>query len=183
MLLLLLHGLQRGLFAQDMGRYAEALRSFQQALRIREAALGRQHPDAAATINNIGLTLAVRSPTAPRRAAGRTSDTRVPGSRRQSTGQYDEALRCYEEALRARTAALGAEHHEVGRTLWNMGALFKKQGDAERARRTLLEAHRIFAARLGAEHPHAMAVDELLRDLPGSAGDGAKGLGPAGDRV
>jgi hypothetical protein len=44
-----------------MGRQDEALRNYEEALRILEAALGTEHPDVATTVNNIGLIYGVRA--------------------------------------------------------------------------------------------------------------------------
>jgi hypothetical protein len=38
-----------------MGRYAEALQNYNEALKIGTAALGPEHPDVATTLNSIGL--------------------------------------------------------------------------------------------------------------------------------
>ena len=59
----------------NQGRYAEALKAHEKALRITRAALGDDHPDVAATLNNIGNVY-------------------------QRQGRYAEALEAYEEALR-----------------------------------------------------------------------------------
>jgi hypothetical protein len=44
-----------------MGHSAEALRNFEEALRIRTAALGPDHPDVASIMTNIGMVLDVRA--------------------------------------------------------------------------------------------------------------------------
>ena len=69
-----------GIVYQRQGRYDEALKELKEALRIRRAALGDDHPDVAATRNNMGVVY-------------------------RSQGRYDEALKEYEEALRIREAA------------------------------------------------------------------------------
>jgi hypothetical protein len=38
-----------------MARYPEALRSYEEALRIKKASLGAEHPDVAQTLNSIGM--------------------------------------------------------------------------------------------------------------------------------
>ena len=39
-----------------MGRYEEALKTYKECLTIKESELGNDHPDYAATLNNIGNT-------------------------------------------------------------------------------------------------------------------------------
>jgi hypothetical protein len=41
--------------AQDQGQHEEALRDYEEALRIKIPALGADHNDVATTLNNIGL--------------------------------------------------------------------------------------------------------------------------------
>ena len=41
--------------AEKQGRYDEALEAYEDALRIQRAKLGDDHPDVAATRNNLGL--------------------------------------------------------------------------------------------------------------------------------
>ncbi|MGC9083544.1 MAG: tetratricopeptide repeat protein, partial [Anaerolineae bacterium] len=50
----------------------------------------------------------------------------------------EEAIACYEESLRIKRA-LGDRHGE-GQTLANMGVLYKRQGDLEKARALWREA-------------------------------------------
>jgi tetratricopeptide (TPR) repeat protein len=68
-----------------LGRAAEALPLHQRALRIREAALGPDHPDVAADLNHVGWALS-------------------------ALGRAAEALPLQQRALRIREAALGPDH-------------------------------------------------------------------------
>jgi Tfp pilus assembly protein PilF len=80
-------------------------------------------------------------------------------------GNLPKALEYYEETLRINKAALGPDYHAVATTLWNMGALFKQQGDNARAKEALEKAQQIFTKQLGKDHPSTKGVAEWLADL------------------
>jgi hypothetical protein len=72
-------------------KYAEALVEFNVALRVRIAAFGKNHPEVAATRNNIANVY-------------------------QEQSKYVEALVEYSKALRVTIAAFGKDHPEVAAT-------------------------------------------------------------------
>jgi Tfp pilus assembly protein PilF len=84
---------------------------------------------------------------------------------RQAMGNLPKGLEFYEQALRIRKAVLGPDHHAVATTLWNMGALFKQQGDKARAKEALEKALRIFTLQLGKDHSSTKGVAKWLADL------------------
>jgi tetratricopeptide (TPR) repeat protein len=80
-------------------------------------------------------------------------------------GNFSKALELYEQALRIQRAALGQDHHAVATTLWNMGALFKQQGDKARAKEAVERAQQIFTKQLGKDHPSTKGTAKWLADL------------------
>ncbi|HAX74953.1 MAG TPA: kinesin, partial [Cyanobacteria bacterium UBA11372] len=72
----------------QQGKYAEAIPLAQRALAIREKALGSEHPDVAASLNNLGLLYI-------------------------QMGNYAQAEPLYQRALAIREKALGSEHPDV----------------------------------------------------------------------
>ena len=92
------------------GKYPQSQQMYERALTLREAALGKDHPHVATTLNNLaGLYRAM--------------------------GQYEQALPLYERDLRISEAALGKDHPHVATTYWNIGLFYAKQGNLKQAER------------------------------------------------
>src|SRR5947209_16159620 len=85
------------------GRYSDAIPIAQRALAIRERALGRDHPDVAAALNNLALLY-------------------------DKEGRYDEAEPLYERALVIQEKSFGPNHPNVGISLNNLAALCLARG-------------------------------------------------------
>lgn len=122
-----------GTYLRRHGRFGEGLPLHQQALRLREAALGPDHPDLATDLNYLGQALT-------------------------ALGRPTEALPLHQRALRIREAACGSDHPEVAIDLSFAGrALF----DLDRVEEALLlhqRALRIRETALGPDHPD-VAID------------------------
>jgi tetratricopeptide (TPR) repeat protein len=85
------------------GRYEEAEPLFQEALAIREKALGPDDPDVATSLNNLA------------------------GLYREQ-GRYGEAESLYRRALVMREKLLGSNNPALAQSLNNLAALFSNQG-------------------------------------------------------
>ena len=83
-------------------------RAAREAVSIREAALGRAHPESAADRAALAAIL-------------------------DATGRHDEAAELLEGALTIFEQALGPDHYEVGVTLGNLGAIDARRGDLGQA--------------------------------------------------
>jgi CHAT domain-containing protein/Tfp pilus assembly protein PilF len=91
------------------GRYSEATPLAQRVLRIREAALGLNHPDVGTSINNLAILY-------------------------QSQGLYRDAEPLFKRALAISEKAFGANHPNVATSLNNLAELYQNEGryaDAE----------------------------------------------------
>jgi tetratricopeptide (TPR) repeat protein len=130
------------------GDYDEAERLHEQALAIREDALGAEHPLVATSLNNLANVHA-------------------------ATGRFDEAKRLYQRVLAIREAALHPEHPHVANTLNNLANIHTSMGDHQAAKvlheRTLAIRQRV----LGPEHRDVAAslgnlaiVHEAIGDYP-----------------
>ena len=115
------------------GNYGQVLEAYEEALRIKRAALGDDYLDVASTRNNIGNVYAKQ-------------------------GRYPEALEAYEEALRIERAKLGDDHPDVAMTRNNMGNVYDSQGRYAEALEAYEEALRIRRAVLGDDHPDVAAT-------------------------
>src|SRR5437667_12328743 len=85
------------------------------------------------------------------------------GSTYYSQGMYDEAIAQYERALRIKEKAFGADHINTGDIIFNIGLLFKGQGDSKLARSQLSRAYQIFKTELGELHPHTQKALSILQ--------------------
>jgi tetratricopeptide (TPR) repeat protein len=134
--------LGRALAAQgSTGRACALLRS---AYRIDAARYGEHHPRTAADLDAMGVALA-----------------RVHGP---------SAMGLLESAIRINRAALGPDSIEVASNLVNLAEALGAGGDPERVKASLVQAHRIFRARLGAEDARTRRVRSWLAMLePGGS--------------
>ena len=101
---------------------------WERMLPVLERALGAEHPDVAASLNNLAALY-------------------------QSQGKYDEAERLYRRALANQEMVLGPAHPHVGTSLNNLAAVYQSQGkdgDAEVLYRRSLA---IREKALGPKHP------------------------------
>ena len=106
----------------------------EQAVEIREAALGAKHPDVAVTLTYLGTVLRRRGKPAP-------------------------ARQVLERALEIREGALGRDHPDVAMTLTHLGTALRDVGDLSGGQAVLERALAIREAALGANHPDVAVTD------------------------
>ncbi|MCB0145117.1 MAG: tetratricopeptide repeat protein, partial [Caldilineaceae bacterium] len=127
-----------------IGQFTEAWPYLEQALDIRRAALGEQHPVTATSLNNIGILL-------------------------RDMGEFAEARPYLEQVLDIRRATLGEQHPDTAMSLNNLGGLLRDMGQFAEARPYFEQALDIRQAALGEQHPNiAMSLNNigmLLRDM------------------
>ena len=92
------------------GQYAEAALLFREDLTIRQDTLGEDHPDTAASYNNLAVTL-------------------------RAQGKYAEAEAMHRRALAIRLKALGEDHPHTADSYNNLAATLRAQGKSPRPRR------------------------------------------------
>lgn len=172
----------------DAGRYDEAVPMAERALAIQESVLGQDHPDVAATVNNLAeLYLAKNDYTraeplllralAIREKMFGTDHSDVASSLSSlaelyyAMGDYKRAAPLFLRALAIDEKAQGAEHPSVASDLNNLGVLYKVQGDYERAEPLLLRALAIDEKVLGKESPNIAGDLNNLATLYQAKGD------------
>jgi serine/threonine-protein kinase len=116
-----------GVVLERTADYAGALRSHQQALAIREAAVGTEHLLVAMSLGNLGTVYS-------------------------SMGDLDSSSTLQERALAIRRKLLGPDHNSVAMSTFNLGALHLRRQDHAAARPLFEEAYRIRRASLGDNH-------------------------------
>jgi tetratricopeptide (TPR) repeat protein/CHAT domain-containing protein len=121
----------------------------ERAVRIKEKALGPDHPDVARSLNNLANLLLL-------------------------VGDYTGARPCFERALAIQEKALGPDHPDVARSLNNLANLLDDTGDYARARQLYERALAIREKALGPDHPDVAAslynLGSLLADMGDHAG-------------
>jgi CHAT domain-containing protein len=125
------------LLYRAQGNYEAAEPLFQRSLRIRETALGPEHPDVATSLNNLALLY-------------------------RAQGNYEAAEPLFQRALRIYETALGPEHPDVATSLNNLAALYDDQGNYEAAEPLYQRALQIYETALGTDHPRvALSLNNL----------------------
>lgn len=114
------------------GDYRQAIRFAEQALAIREKVLGSEHPDTAASLNNLAFLYKI-------------------------LGQNEKALPLYQRALVIREKVLGLEHADTAQSLNNLAGLYYTLGQYEQALSLYKRALVIREKVLGPEHPDTAA--------------------------
>ncbi|MGB3516243.1 MAG: tetratricopeptide repeat protein, partial [Elainellaceae cyanobacterium] len=95
-------------FYQGQGLYAEAEPWYEDCLAVVRSLLGEQHPDVAASLNNLAELY-------------------------RAQGRYELAEPLYKQALQLRRSLLGEQHPHVATSLNNLAALYRAQGRYELA--------------------------------------------------
>jgi CHAT domain-containing protein/Tfp pilus assembly protein PilF len=110
------------------GKYAEAMRHGEQALKLREAVLGGSHLEVATSLNLLGALYAIQ-------------------------GEYARAEPLLQRTLAIREASLGKQHPEVAKSLHNIANIYTQQGLYSRAQALYERALAIQEEALGKQHP------------------------------
>lgn len=117
----------------DDGKFDAALARGKEALAIREKVLGKDEPEIAHSLSDLG-DIAVQ------------------------LGRYDEALDDYRRALVIYEKTIGPEHPSVGSVLANVGAVLRTQGRYDEALVQYRRARQIIERALGPDHPNLATI-------------------------
>ncbi|MFQ3582204.1 MAG: tetratricopeptide repeat protein [Chloracidobacterium sp.] len=126
--------------AQAYKQMPEAEAALRQALAIREAHLGAEHPDVAQSLTNLAMFYRLR-------------------------GNYQAAEPLYQRALEVIEKARGPEHPDVAMVLNSIALLYKTRGDYAAAEPRYRRALEIREKTLGAEHPDVAVTANNLAEL------------------
>ena len=118
-----------GSFYRGQGAYEEAKPWCEKCLSVTRSRLGEEHPDVAASLNNLALLYYFQ-------------------------GRYSEAEPLYQEALEMSKRLLGEEHPDVAASLNNLALLYYFQGRYSEAEPLYQEALEMSKRLLGKEHPY-----------------------------
>jgi Tfp pilus assembly protein PilF len=174
--------------ARMAAQYAPLTVLWRDASLAIEKALGAEHPDTAASLNNLALLLKIQGDYAGARpfyARALEIHEKALGAEHPDTaqslnnlaallsdqGNYAGARPLYARALAIREKALGAEHPDTAQSLNNLAALLHSQGDFAGARPLYARALKIYEKALGAEHPDTARSLNNLAALLSDQGD------------
>jgi tetratricopeptide (TPR) repeat protein len=167
---------------QSLADYAQAKPLYEEALKIREQVLGKQHPDYAESLNNLaGLcyyqgdyeqakplleqALAIREQVLGKQHPDYAESLNGLAVLCHSTGQYERALPLYQRALEIREQMLGKDHPATATGFNNLAGLYYSQGDYEKALPLYQEALAIVTKVLGEKHPTTQIVKRNYQRL------------------
>jgi nucleoside phosphorylase/tetratricopeptide (TPR) repeat protein len=173
---------QVGIYLSASATLGKAREVLERAVRLKEAAYGRDHPEVAITLGNLGNVVRGQGDLAEARrlqewalrlkqsAYGpnhpEVARTLVNlGLVARSQGKHAEACRLLERALRLFETAHGLEHLEVALTLTNLGLVARDRGDLAEARRLYGRALDLFRAALGEEHSSTAQARGVLEEI------------------
>ncbi|KAI4453702.1 tetratricopeptide repeat protein [Holotrichia oblita] len=176
-----------------IGSFQQSLIWHQKALKIREKALGMEHPDTATNYSNMAvvykaqgdygkaLALYEKALLIREKALGMEHpDTATIYSNMAGVyhdqGDYGKALALYEKALLIREKVLGMEHPDTAMTYGNMAVVYNDQGDYGNALELYEKALLIREKVLGMEHPDTAMTYGNIATLYNDQGDYGKAL-------
>ena len=122
---------ETGVYWTKRGQLADAARVLSQALAATQRAVGAEHPDTLASMNNLANVYLVQ-------------------------GHYDQARTLHEQALAARQRVLGAEHPDTLTSMANLANVYLSQGHYDQAQSLSEQALAARQRVLGAEHPDTL---------------------------
>jgi tetratricopeptide (TPR) repeat protein len=112
---------------------SKAMGLFRRSLAIRTAVHGRNHPEVATTLNNMGRIHVQRD-------------------------EFEEALKYYEEALEIRRARLGLDSLDYAATAFNAGQSFHQRNKLDRALELYREFLRVARSKFSGNHRDVAVV-------------------------
>jgi pentatricopeptide repeat protein len=129
----------------DAGRTQEALKLYEETVRLKKAKLGPDHPDTLLSMGNLANSY-------------------------HDAGRTEEALKLLEETLRLRKAKLGSDHPDTLNSANSLAAAYAQAGRTEEALKLFEETLRLRKAKLGPDHPDTLASMNNLAFASADAG-------------
>src|SRR5215813_12332773 len=176
---------------REKGQYGQAIPLAERASALREKTLGAEHPDMAASLNNLaGLysdkgdyaqaeplyrrALAIREKTLGAEDPLTATALNNLAVLYYKKGDYAQAEPLYRRALAIREKTLGAEHVTTAASLNNLAELYRNKGDYAQAEPLLRHVLAIYEKKIGAEHPVTATAINNLAGIYHNKGDYAQ---------
>ena len=136
---------------RQLARYGEAVQCYEKSLKIKDAVLGLEDPDTAATYNNLAGVY-------------------------KAMGDYPKALEYYEKSLKIKESVLGTEHPDTATTYNNLAGVYRAMGDYPKALEYHEKARQSKESVLGTEHPSTAATYNNLALVYQAMGNNPKAV-------
>jgi Flp pilus assembly protein TadD len=178
---------QAGVYSKERGLYILAETLLSRSLEILERQLGADHPDVAASLNNLAglydsqgrysaaeplygqsLEILERQLGADHPAVAVSLNNLAALHRTQ--GRFSKAEPLYVRSLEILERQLGADHLDVATSLNNLAALYRAQGRYSEAEPLYVRSLEILERQLGADHPDVATSLNNLAGLYDSQG-------------
>jgi len=171
--------LNRGRVNYFKNDYPEAEKWYLEGIAVQKKALGKEHPDYAASLNgvaNLYRTMSNYEKAEPLYIEAKTIREKVLGKEHpdyaaslnnlanlyHDMGNYKKAESLFDEAISIRGKTLGMEHPSYANSLTNLAILYTTMGNYEKAESLLVKAVTIREKTLGKEHPdYAHSLNSL----------------------
>ena len=140
---------QIGDYLRSRAQFSAASEHLHIGLRLREQALGSDHPDTAGSLNNLA-------------------------SLYEAQGHYAKAEPFFRRSLEIREKTLGPDHPDTARSLNNLAGLYWKQGHYAKAEPLFRRSLEIHEKALGPDHPDTAGSLNNLASLYEAQGHYAK---------
>jgi tetratricopeptide (TPR) repeat protein len=159
-----------GSICQSLGKYREAIDSFQKALALTEKAFGKEHRETAlmharmagvyADLGNVEKVLSLRRKafTVLEKAVGPDDMDTVDaaesiGAAYEMRDKHDSALEWFRKGLATEERLLGTDHPYVANTYAGIGYVYAERGDYPEALEWLQKTLAVREKTLGKDHP------------------------------
>ena len=166
----------------QLGRYADAIPYYERAISL--AGAGGVQPQLGINYRNLAIVYQLTGRTADAIAAYKNSVailSQLPGERVQLAStlnnvatlledqkRYGDAEKLLQQAMAIYRAAFGEKHLYVATAYSNLGTLYEKGGDLNRAEMMLLSANQVMMQVFDRDHPRRVTV---LRKSAGSTAE------------
>ncbi|CAF0781664.1 unnamed protein product, partial [Rotaria sordida] len=144
------YNLQLGTVYNHMGQYSKALSSYEQSLEIQKIVMPQNHPELAASYNNIGKvysdmgeyskalssyerSLEIRKIALPPNHPDILDSYNNIGNVYYNMGEYSKALSSYEQSLEISKVAFPPNHPDLARSYGSIGNVYSKMGEYSKA--------------------------------------------------
>ncbi|MEM6335394.1 MAG: tetratricopeptide repeat protein [Bacteroidota bacterium] len=125
---------------RDLGDLTQARQFLEEAIRIENLHFETDHPNLATSYSNLAMVL-------------------------WDLGDLPQAQQLLEEAIRIENLHFETDHPNLGIRYLNLAGVFHAQGDRSGACRLALQAHDLFYAKLGVDHPYTQTAQDWLDGL------------------
>ncbi|CAF4009011.1 unnamed protein product, partial [Rotaria sordida] len=184
---------QLGRVYYSIGEYLKALSAYERSLELKKLALPPNHPDLAASYNNIGAvysnmgeysrallsyerSLEIKKIALPPNHPDLAASYNNIGAVYSNMGEYSKAFSSYERSLEIKKIALPPNHPDLAASYNNIGAVYSNMGEYSRALSSYERSLEIQKIALPPNHPDLAASYNNIGAVYSNMGEYSKAL-------